>query len=149
MQPGAEYIVILNDRKLREAHVQRRQKEARARWQGQTDWPFAPRHAVARACAHGGTRQSHALQAAQPKYACVTVADRQRPLAHLHTYQAIERGTGMSVEDDKAVVRRSIEEGENRADLDVLEDCHATDYVHHDPGNPVVRDWPGLREASA
>jgi hypothetical protein len=36
MQPGAEYIVILNDRKLREAHVQRRPKKARARWQGQT-----------------------------------------------------------------------------------------------------------------
>jgi hypothetical protein len=37
MQPGAEYIVILNDRQLREAHVQRRPKEARARWQCQTN----------------------------------------------------------------------------------------------------------------
>jgi steroid delta-isomerase-like uncharacterized protein len=53
----------------------------------------------------------------------------------------------MSVEDNKAVVRRSIEQGENRADLGVLEDCYATDYVHHDPANPAVRDWPGLKEA--
>jgi steroid delta-isomerase-like uncharacterized protein len=53
----------------------------------------------------------------------------------------------MSVEDNKAVVRRSIEEGENRADLGVLEDCYATDYVHHDPDNPAVRDWPGLKQA--
>ena len=36
MQPGAEYIVILNDRQLREAQIQRRQKEARARRQLQT-----------------------------------------------------------------------------------------------------------------
>ena len=53
----------------------------------------------------------------------------------------------MSIEDNKAVVRRSIEEGENRADLDVLEQCYATDYVHHDPDNPAVRDWPALKEA--
>jgi hypothetical protein len=36
MQPGAEYIVILNDRQLREAQIQRRQKEARTRRQLQT-----------------------------------------------------------------------------------------------------------------
>jgi hypothetical protein len=30
MQPGAEYIVILNDRQLCEAHIQQRQKEARS-----------------------------------------------------------------------------------------------------------------------
>jgi hypothetical protein len=30
MQPGAEYIVILNDCPLREAHIQQRQKEARS-----------------------------------------------------------------------------------------------------------------------
>jgi hypothetical protein len=35
MQPGAEYIVILNDRPLREAHIQQRQKEARSIWQGE------------------------------------------------------------------------------------------------------------------
>jgi hypothetical protein len=36
MQPGAEYIVILNDRQLREAQIQRSQNEARARSQLQT-----------------------------------------------------------------------------------------------------------------
>jgi hypothetical protein len=41
----------------------------------------------------------------------------------------------------RAVVRRSIEQGENRADLSVLEDCYATDYVHHNPDNPVVEAW--------
>jgi hypothetical protein len=30
MQPGAEYIVILNNRSLREAHIQKRHKEARS-----------------------------------------------------------------------------------------------------------------------
>ena len=52
----------------------------------------------------------------------------------------------MSLEDNKALVRRSIE-GENRADLGMVEDCYATNYVHHDPDNPAVRDWPGLKEA--
>jgi steroid delta-isomerase-like uncharacterized protein len=52
----------------------------------------------------------------------------------------------MSVEDNKALVRRSIE-GENQADLGMVEDCYATNYVHHDPDNPAVRDWPGLKEA--
>jgi steroid delta-isomerase-like uncharacterized protein len=52
----------------------------------------------------------------------------------------------MSVEDNKALVRRSIE-GENRADLGMVEDCYATNYVHHDPNNPGVRDWPGLNDA--
>lgn len=29
----------------------------------------------------------------------------------------------------------------------MLEDCYATTYVHHDPANPGVRDWSGLKEA--
>ena len=52
----------------------------------------------------------------------------------------------MSVEDNKVLVRRSIE-GENRADLGMLEDCYATNYVHHDPDDPTVRDWPGLKQS--
>jgi hypothetical protein len=35
MQPGAEYLVILNDRQLREAYIQR-QREARSTRQRQT-----------------------------------------------------------------------------------------------------------------
>jgi hypothetical protein len=50
----------------------------------------------------------------------------------------------MSVEDNNALVRRCIE-GENRADLGMLEDCYATNYVHQDPDNPTVRDWAGLK----
>jgi steroid delta-isomerase-like uncharacterized protein len=53
----------------------------------------------------------------------------------------------MSVEDNKAIVRRLIEEGWNRADLGAIEACYATDYVNHDPDNPAVRDWPSLKEA--
>ena len=52
----------------------------------------------------------------------------------------------MSVEDNKALVRRSIE-GENRADLGMVEDCYATNYVHHDPDNPAVQDWLGLKQS--
>jgi steroid delta-isomerase-like uncharacterized protein len=52
----------------------------------------------------------------------------------------------MSLEDNKALVRRSIE-GENRADLGMVEDCYATNYVHHDPDNPAVRDWLGLKQS--
>jgi steroid delta-isomerase-like uncharacterized protein len=52
----------------------------------------------------------------------------------------------MSVEDNNELVCRSIE-GENQADLGMVEDCYATNYVHHDPDNPAVRDWPGLKEA--
>jgi hypothetical protein len=36
MQPGAEYLVILNDRWLREASIQQRQREARSTRQRQT-----------------------------------------------------------------------------------------------------------------
>jgi hypothetical protein len=36
MQPGAEYILILNDRELREVHLQRSQKEGRSIQQRQT-----------------------------------------------------------------------------------------------------------------
>jgi hypothetical protein len=68
-------------------------------------WPFAGWRATDSTRAHGPTGQSHPLQAADPNHASVTSADFER---------------------------RSIEQGENRADLSVLEDCCATDYVHHD-----------------
>ena len=36
MQAGAEYLVILNDGRLREAYIQRLQREARSKGQGKT-----------------------------------------------------------------------------------------------------------------
>ncbi len=63
----------------------------------------------------------------------MTVADLQRPVASARPYHPIQGGTVVSVEDNKVVIRRSIEDGENRADLGVLEDCYATDYVHQYP----------------
>ncbi len=52
MQPGAEYIVILNDRELREVHIQRSQKEGRSIRQRQAG------------CSQGATRPiTHVLMA--------------------------------------------------------------------------------------
>jgi hypothetical protein len=52
MQPGAEYLVIFNDRRLREAYIQQGQSEARSRRQPQT------------ARSHGGTLHlAHVLMA--------------------------------------------------------------------------------------
>jgi hypothetical protein len=36
MQPGSEYLVILNDDRLREAYIQGIQREARSKRQGKT-----------------------------------------------------------------------------------------------------------------
>jgi hypothetical protein len=51
----------------------------------------------------------------------------------------------MSVEDNKAIVGRLIDEGWNRADLGAIDAGYATDYVNHDPDNPAA-EWPSLKE---
>jgi steroid delta-isomerase-like uncharacterized protein len=48
----------------------------------------------------------------------------------------------MSVEENKAIALRGIEEVWNQGNLDAADEIYATDYVYHDPGNPA--GWHGL-----
>ena len=45
----------------------------------------------------------------------------------------------MSTEDNKATVRRSMEEGWNRGNVAVFDELNAPNWVYHDPGLPQVR----------
>lgn len=53
----------------------------------------------------------------------------------------------MAAEENKAVVRRYVEEGFNAANMEVLDELFAPDFVNHDPGSPAVRDLEGLKES--
>ncbi len=50
----------------------------------------------------------------------------------------------MPAEENKAVVRRSVEEGWNAHNLAVLGECYAATYLHHDASQPQARDYQGL-----
>ena len=43
----------------------------------------------------------------------------------------------MSVEQNKSIVRRWIEEGWNKGNLSVVDQIYAADVVQHDPGSPA------------
>jgi steroid delta-isomerase-like uncharacterized protein len=45
----------------------------------------------------------------------------------------------MSTEDNKATVRRIIEEGMNQGRIAVFDELCASDWIHHDPTQPHVR----------
>ena len=45
----------------------------------------------------------------------------------------------MSTEENKALVRRVIEEGWNQGHVAVFDELSAPNWVYHDPGNPDVR----------
>lgn len=49
----------------------------------------------------------------------------------------------MTVEENKEIVRRYVEEGFNEANMAALDELSAPDFVNHDPGNPAVRDLAG------
>lgn len=52
----------------------------------------------------------------------------------------------MAAEENKAVVRRSVEEGFNARNLAILDELCAPGFINHDPANPAVRDREGLKE---
>jgi predicted ester cyclase len=45
----------------------------------------------------------------------------------------------MSTEENKAIVRRAIEEGWNQGHVAVFDEQNATNLINHDPDNPGVR----------
>jgi steroid delta-isomerase-like uncharacterized protein len=54
----------------------------------------------------------------------------------------------MSLEQNRTMARRSLEEVWNQGTLDIVDEIFATDYVYHDPGNP--EGWhgqEGIRQA--
>jgi steroid delta-isomerase-like uncharacterized protein len=49
-------------------------------------------------------------------------------------------------ETNKAIVRRWTEEFYNQWNIEVADELITTDYVHHDPGNPMTRDLEELKQ---
>jgi steroid delta-isomerase-like uncharacterized protein len=45
----------------------------------------------------------------------------------------------MSTEENKAIVRRAIEEGWNQGHVAVFDELNAPTFINHDPGTPDVR----------
>ena len=45
----------------------------------------------------------------------------------------------MSTEDNKALIRRALEEEWNQGNFAHVDEQTASNYIHHDPGNPNVR----------
>jgi steroid delta-isomerase-like uncharacterized protein len=50
------------------------------------------------------------------------------------------------VEQNKEIVRRAIEQGWNAADLSVIDDLYAPDFVFHQEGGEVVRGIDGFKQ---
>jgi steroid delta-isomerase-like uncharacterized protein len=48
----------------------------------------------------------------------------------------------MSAEENKALVRRMLEEGFNEGNLDLADELYAPDYVYHEPGTPELPPGP-------
>ena len=55
----------------------------------------------------------------------------------------------MSVEQNKAIVRRDAEEIWNQGNLDVADEIFATNFVNHDPSRPEVRDVSSYKQLAA
>jgi steroid delta-isomerase-like uncharacterized protein len=52
----------------------------------------------------------------------------------------------MGVEDNKALVRRCIEEPFNQRRTETIDELVSSDYVSHDPANPGIRGPQGFRQ---
>jgi steroid delta-isomerase-like uncharacterized protein len=52
----------------------------------------------------------------------------------------------MSIEENKAIVRRMTEEFYNQDNVDLADHFFADTYLHHDPASPQVRDRDDLKQ---
>jgi steroid delta-isomerase-like uncharacterized protein len=55
----------------------------------------------------------------------------------------------MSTEENKAIVRRAIEEGWNHGNVAVFDELCAPNFIYHDPGIPDVRTLEGYKRFAA
>ena len=56
----------------------------------------------------------------------------------------------MSTEDNKAIIRRWVEEGWNKGNLAVVDEVYAANVVQHDPGSPApVTSSAALKQYAA
>lgn len=55
--------------------------------------------------------------------------------------------TTSTAEENKDLVRRSVDEGWNKGDMAVVDGCFAPSYVHHGSNLPDVRDLQSLKQA--
>ena len=52
----------------------------------------------------------------------------------------------MSIEENKAIARRIIEEFINKGDLSVADELFAADFVNHNPGRGTTPDREGMKQ---
>lgn len=52
----------------------------------------------------------------------------------------------MTTEENKAIVRRLLEEGFNACNMAVFDEMLADDFTNHDPGQPAAVDREGLKQ---
>src|SRR5579859_763529 len=55
----------------------------------------------------------------------------------------------MSSEDNKAIIRRIIEEGFNQGNLATFDELYASNFVHHDPSNPTTQNRDDYKQWAA
>lgn len=53
----------------------------------------------------------------------------------------------MTIEENKAIVRRLLEEGFNTGNLAVFDEMLAADFTNHDPAQPAAADREGLKQS--
>jgi predicted ester cyclase len=51
----------------------------------------------------------------------------------------------MTTQENKALVRRLVDEGYNRANWSVFDELFAANFVNHDPSHPEVKDREGIK----
>jgi len=52
----------------------------------------------------------------------------------------------MSESDNKAIIRRFVEEGLNKRNAALIDEVYSTDYVGHDPDRPAPRRFEDLKQ---
>ena len=72
------------------------------------------------------------------------------PVIALATLVVFMTGAGRreraKLEENKAIVRRNLEEFWSTGNMDIVDELYATNFVNHDPNHPDVRDLEGLKK---